>query len=308
MSLLRQSNALGIAWMTGTAASLTAMYIAARGLSVEIGTFQIVFLRVGTALLLMLPWLVRNRRTAFRTDMAWMHLARGFFTFGAITLMFYGVANAPLADATALQAVYPLFTIVLAVLVIGERPGLRRWLATLAGFAGVLTIVRPGFAEVSVATLALLGCCVFYALSNMVVKLMTRAETVAKMTFSVNALILVFSAVPAAMVWVTPSWGLVPWIGLLAASGFGAQYCMTKALGHGEASAVMPFDYLRLPFAAIMGFVLYLEVPDPLTVLGALIVFASITYITAVEGRRKRAEGQATVTPSAARASISASE
>lgn len=288
MSLLRASNALGIAWMTGTAASLTTMYIAARGLSAEIGTFQIVFLRVGTALLLMLPWLVQNWATAFRTDMPWMHLARGFFTFGAITLMFYGVANAPLADATALQAVYPLFTIALAILIFKERPGLERWLATLAGFGGVLVIVRPGFAEVSLATLSLLGCCVFYALSNTVVKLMTRAESVAKMTFSVNGLILLFSAGPAAYAWVTPSAAMLPWIALLAVSGFSAQYCMTKALGHGEASVVMPFDYLRLPFAAVMGFVLYLEVPDLFTVLGALIVFASVTYITAAERQGRR--------------------
>ena len=288
MSLLRASNALGIAWMTGTAASLTAMYIAARQLSAEISTFEIVFLRVGTALLLMLPWLVRNRSSAFKTGMPLMHLARGFCTFGAITLMFYGVANAPLADATALQAVYPLFTIVLAVIIIGERPGMARWLATLAGFAGVLTIVQPGFAEVSLATLALLGCSVFYALSNTVVKLMTRAESVAKMTFSVNAIMLLLSAIPAAYVWVTPSLAMLPWVGLLAASGFGAQYCMTKALGHGEASVVMPFDYLRLPFAAVAGFLLYLEVPDLFTVLGALIVFASVSYITASESRAKR--------------------
>ncbi|MCB9930844.1 MAG: DMT family transporter [Alphaproteobacteria bacterium] len=288
MSRLRASNPLGIAWMTGTAASLTAMYIAARQLSAEVSTFEIVFLRVGTALLLMLPWLVRNRARAFKTGMPLMHLARGFFTFGAITLMFYGVSHAPLADATALQAVYPLFTILLAVLVFGERPGLARWLATLAGFAGVLVIVRPGFAEVSPATLALLGCSVFYALSNTVVKLMTRTDSVAQMTFLVNAIILVLSAVPAAMVWVTPSAALLPWIGLLAASGFGAQYCMTRALGHGEASVVMPFDYLRLPFATVAGFLLYTEIPDRFTVIGALIVFASVTYITAAEGRRRR--------------------
>jgi drug/metabolite transporter (DMT)-like permease len=119
------------------------------------------------------------------------------------------------------------------------------------------------------------------------VKLMTRAESVAKMTFSVNAIILVFSAGPAAYVWVTPSAAMLPWIGLLAASGFGAQYCMTKALGHGEASVVMPFDYLRLPFAALAGFLLYGEVPDLFTVLGALIVFASVSYITAAAGRSK---------------------
>lgn len=291
MSLLKPSNALGIAWMTGTAASLTAMYIAARELSGEISTFQIVFLRVGTALILLLPWLLRNGRGAFRTASPLMHLARGFFTFGAITLMFYGVANAPLADATALQAVYPLFTILLAVAFIGERPGAARWLATLAGFVGVLTIVRPGFAEVSLATLALLGCSVFYALSNTVVKLMTRTDSVAMMTFSVNGIMLLLSAVPAAYVWVTPSLGMLPWIGLLAGAGFGAQYCMTKALGHGEASVVMPFDYLRLPFAALAGFLLYLEVPDAFTVLGALIVFASVSYITALESRSKRSKG-----------------
>ncbi len=288
MSRVVASNALGIAWITGTALSLTAMYVAARELAGEISTFEIVFLRGLFSLVLMSPWLLQQGVGALRTQKPWHHAGRGFSTFAAVTLMFYGVANAPLADATALQAVYPLFTIVLAVFVVGERPGLNRWLATVVGFGGVLAIVRPGFEAVGPATLALLGCSLFYAVSNIFVKLIARADPPGMMTFTVNAYSVLLSALPAAFVWVTPSLASLPWIGLLAAAGFCAQYTLTRALAYGEASVVMPFDYLRLPFAAAVGFIVYAETPDLLTVLGALIVFASVSYITAAEGKSRR--------------------
>jgi drug/metabolite transporter (DMT)-like permease len=283
------SNARGIAWMTGTALSLTAMYVAARELAAEISTFEIVFLRALFSVVLMLPWLMRQGLGALRTEKPWHHAGRGVSTFAAIALMFYGIANAPLADATALQAVYPLFTIVLAVFIIGERPGLNRWAATFVGFAGVLAIIRPGFEVVGPATWALLGCSLFYAISNIFVTLIARADPPGMMTFTVNAYSVVLSAIPAALVWVTPSVASIPWIGLLAVSGFSAQYTLSRALGYGEASVVMPFDYLRLPFAAVVGFVIYTEIPDLWTVIGALIVFASVSYITAVERKSRQA-------------------
>jgi drug/metabolite transporter (DMT)-like permease len=273
--------------MIATGLSLTAMYVAARELSPEIFTFQIVFLRTFFTLVLLLPWLVRSGFGALRTAHPWLHGLRGVSSFLAVTFMFYGVANAPLADATALQAVYPLFTIVLAMIVLAERPGPGRWLATITGFAGLLIIVRPGFEEVGLATLSLLACSLFYAISNIAVKLVARADPATMMVFSVNAYIVLLSAIPAAFVWVMPTWPMAPWIGLLATSGFGAQYCLTRALASGDASVVMPLDYLRLPFAAIVGFWVYMEVPDLLTVIGAAIIVASVSYIAVAEANQR---------------------
>ena len=286
------NNLLGVAWMVATALSLTTMYIAARQLSPEMSTFQIVFFRAVAGILILLPWLMRNGVSALRTQNPLLHAGRGLCTFGAISFLFYGVANAPLADATALQAVYPLITIVLVVIVLGEPCGRARWLAALAGFVGLLVIVRPGFAVINQATLALLACSLCYAASNLFVKLLARtADQATMMVFSLNAFILLFSAVPVVFVWVTPDWSTAPWIALLALAGFSAQSCMTRAMLAGEASVVMPFDYLRLPFAALAGFLLYAEVPDLPAILGATIIVGSVVYIGATEARLKSKPG-----------------
>ena len=170
------NNVAGVAWMVGAALSLTTMYIAARQLSPDLSTFQIVLFRAATGLVILLPWLMRNGVSALRAEKHWLHTGRGLATFGAISFLFYGVANAPLADVTAVQGVYPLMTIVLVVLFLGEPCGRGRWLAALAGFGGLLVIVRPGFAEVSTATLAMLACSACYAASNVFVKLLARTR------------------------------------------------------------------------------------------------------------------------------------
>jgi len=282
------NNLAGVAWMVATALSLTAMYIAARQLSPELPTFQIVFFRAVAGIVILLPWLTQNGVSALKTKSPVLHAGRGLFTFGAISFLFYGVANAPLADATALQAVYPLITIVLVVLLLGERCGRARWLAAIAGFAGLLVIVRPSFVELNMATLALLACSLCYAASNLFVKLIAQTtDGATMMVFSLNAFILLFSAIPVVFVWVTPDWSMAPWIALLAVAGFSAQSCMTRAMLEGEASIVMPFDYLRLPFAALAGFFIYAEVPDLPTVLGAAIIVGSVVYIGVIEAGLK---------------------
>jgi drug/metabolite transporter (DMT)-like permease len=279
------NNKLGVAWMIGAATSFTGLYVAARELGQILPTFEILFFRSLFTIALMLPWLLRSQAAAFRTRRPILHLLRGCSTFTAMTMMFYGVAHSPLADASALQSTYPLFTIVLAMMLVGERPGVGRLLAALTGFIGILTIVRPGFGVIGPPTLALLGCSIFYAVSNTVVKLMAGTDHPTQMVFSVNAIVLVLSAIPTVYVWVTPPLHSVPWIGLLALSGYCAHICLTRALSYGEASVVMPFDYLRLPFAALLGFWLYLEVPDFYTVIGGLIIVASVSYIAAAEAR-----------------------
>lgn len=286
-------NRLGVLWMLGAAVAFTGLYVSVRELGQVLPTFENLFFRSVFTMALMAPWLWRQKLNAFKFKRPGMHLLRGCSTFIAMSMMFYGVARSPLADASALQSTYPLFTIVLTMILLGERPGIGRWVAALVGFAGILVIVRPGFAELGAPTLALLGCSIFYAISNTVVKLMAGTDHPTQMVFSVNFTILVLSALPTAFAWVTPPWEVVPWLAMLGATGYAAHMCLTRALAHGEASVVMPFDYLRLPFAAIAGFLLYLEVPDVFTAAGGAIIFLSVSYIAAAEAGNRAPPGTA---------------
>ena len=283
-----QRNLRAVAWMIGAAASFSLLVVCVRELSASLPTPEILFFRCLFTMALLVPWAVRAGRDAVRIRRPWPNLLRGVSTFAAMTMWFHAIGVVPLADAVAIQSAYPLFTILLAMLLFAERPGIRRWLATLAGFAGVLVIVRPGFVAVGLPTAMLLGAALCYAVSNICVKAMADTESPTRMVFTVNALLLAFSAVPTALMWVTPSLDALPWIALLAGSGFAAHMCLTRALATGEAGAVMPFDFLRLPFAALGGLMLYGEVPDLWTVAGGVLVFASAIYIAMREARPGR--------------------
>ena len=283
-----QRNLRAVAWMIGAAASFSLLVVCVRELSASLPTPEILFFRCLFTMALLVPWAVRAGRDAVRIRRPWPNLLRGVSTFAAMTMWFHAIGVVPLADAVAIQSAYPLFTILLAMLLFAERPGIRRWLATLAGFAGVLVIVRPGFVAVGLPTAMLLGAALCYAVSNICVKAMADTESPTLMVFTVNALLLAFSAVPTALMWVTPSLDALPWIALLAGSGFAAHMCLTRALATGEAGAVMPFDFLRLPFAALGGLMLYGEVPDLWTVAGGVLVFASAIYIAMREARPGR--------------------
>lgn len=283
-----QRNLRAVAWMIGAAASFSLLVVCVRELSASLPTPEILFFRCLFTMALLVPWAVRAGRDAVRIRRPWPNLLRGVSTFAAMTMWFHAIGVVPLADAVAIQSAYPLFTILLAMLLFAERPGIRRWLATLAGFAGVLVIVRPGFVAVGLPTAMLLGAALCYAVSNICVKAMADTESPTRMVFTVNALLLVFSVVPTALMWVTPSLDALPWIALLAGSGFAAHMCLTRALATGEAGAVMPFDFLRLPFAALGGLMLYGEVPDLWTVAGGVLVFASAIYIAMREARPGR--------------------
>ena len=283
-----QRNLRAVTWMIGAAAAFSLLVVCVRELSASLPTPEILFFRCLFTMALLVPWALRAGRDAVRIRRPWPNLLRGVSTFAAMTMWFHAIGVVPLADAVAIQSAYPLFTILLAMLLFAERPGIRRWLATLAGFAGVLVIVRPGFVAVGLPTAMLLGAALCYAVSNICVKAMADTESPTRMVFTVNLLLLVFSAVPTALMWVTPSLDALPWIALLAGSGFAAHMCLTRALATGEAGAVMPFDFLRLPFAALGGLMLYGEVPDIWTVAGGVLVFASAIYIAMREARPGR--------------------
>ena len=283
-----QRNLGAVAWMVGAAAAFSLLVVCVRELSASLPTPEILFFRCLFTMALLAPWAVRAGWDGVRTRRPWPNLLRGASTFAAMMMWFHAIGIVPLADAVAIQSAYPLFTILLAMMLFAERPGIRRSLATLAGFAGVLVIVRPGFAAVGLPTAMLLGAALFYAISNICVKAMADTEPATRMVFSVNVLLLVFSAVPTAFVWTPPDLAAIPWIALLAGSGFAAHMCLTRALATGEAAAVMPFDFLRLPFAALNGLLLYGEIPDLWTVAGGVLVFGSATYIAMREARLER--------------------
>ena len=220
--------------------------------------------------------------------------------YTAMVLGFYAVTHLPLADATALSFTRPLFMIVLAVLFLGEQVRWRRWSATGVGFIGVLVMARPGEAGLDIASLSAIAGTLFVAGVGVMLKRLSTTERPETIIFYFTVISSILALGPALYVWRTPTAPEV--LGLIAIGALGSlgQYLTIRSYRIAEATAVDPVDYARLLIATFFGFLLFRELPDIWTVVGALIIIASTLYITRREARLRRTVTEGVATPVAA--------
>ena len=250
--------------------------------------FQISLARAFFAFGALLPFLLRGGIQRFRTRHPWVHFWRATVGSAAMFLGIYAVAHLPLATVTALSFTTPLFTVLLAAVLLKEKVRWRRWTATGVGFAGVLMMVRPGAEAFDPNALAALTAALFVALAATLVKRFPPGESQAVMLFYFCVTSLLVAIVPAIAVWREPTWRewlLLAGVGLV---GVTAHALFLKAFRTGEASFIAPFDYTKLVFALLIGFLLFDEVPDAWTLGGAAVIVASTFYIARREARQAR--------------------
>ncbi|MEC8289972.1 MAG: DMT family transporter [Pseudomonadota bacterium] len=280
------SNAAkGAWWMIAAAGALTAMAICIRYLPTY-SVLLMIFLRNVINLVLMTPSMVRQGKAIFRTERLGTHAIRNAFLYSGNVAWFFGVTKISLADVAALQFTSPLFTAIIAAALLGERIGGHRMVAILVGFAGALIIIRPGIIPLNIGTLSILLAAFLYSCAHVVTKLLSNTESGSTVVFYMSVTILLYSAIPAAFVWQTPAWADMPAMIGLGITGYATHYCITRSLEVGDASFVIVFDFMRLPFSVALGWMLFTEVLDAWTAAGALIIFATGYYSTVREAKK----------------------
>lgn len=275
--------------MVGSGIGFTFMALMIKLLGDRLDSFQIAFFRCLIGFLAILPFVAGYGISTLRTRSLKIHLLRGIFGLVAMFSSYYAVAHMPLASYTALSFTKPLFATVLAVLILRETVRWRRWSATLVGFLGVVVMVRPGAGIIDSAALFALVDALSIAFLVTLVKRLPPGETTLVMLFYFGVFSTIAALPPALLVWRAPAPGefaLLIGIGVL---GVLSQSCWIRAYRAGEASAVAPFDYLRLLFAAIAGFLAFGERVDAWTLAGAAIIVVSTVYIARREARLRRA-------------------
>ena len=256
----------------------------------EMHAFEAAFLRSAFGLMFMLPIILRYGRSAIRIKRPGLQVLRGISSATGTIMWFWAIALLPIAEAVALNFTAPLFTTILAVIVLHEVVRARRWTATLVGFAGVLIILRPGSVPISPGALLAIGSAVTIGINMMLVRILSRTDSTPAIVTSFSFFLTIGTLIPALFVWTTPSWENLGIMAVAGLCGTSAHLCFTRALSLGDASAVAPLDFLRLPFAAIVGFMFFDEIPDAWTAVGALVIAGSAAYIARREALAARAK------------------
>jgi drug/metabolite transporter (DMT)-like permease len=279
----------GFALIVLGTALLSSMHALVRGVSHEIHPYEIAFFRNSFGFIIFVPWLVRRGLAALRTDRIGLHAMRGVCNSGSMLCWFTALSLIPLAQASALSLVTPIVVAVGASLFLRERVGPARWLAALVGIGGTLVIVRPGFETVGLGTALVLGSSVLAAGSKLFAKELSDTDSAATIVAYVSIFMAGITLVPALFVWHWPD--LDSLIRLLAIGVLGttAHMCIIRSYRWLDVTFVEPFMFLRLPWAAVIGFVVFAEVPPITTWTGGLIIGVGILFLAWHEyGQRAR--------------------
>ena len=285
----RNHAVIAALWMSGTLVSFAAMAIGGRELSAELTTFQILFFRsvIGLLIVGFLLWRSNWRQTV--TKEFRVHALRNIAHFGGQFGWFYGIAFIPLAEVFALEFTVPVWTAVLATILLNEQITRERVTAITLGVLGMLLILRPGLAVISPASLAVLGGAFCYALSHTLTRKLALVDTPLTILFYMTLVQLPLGFVTSIFNWTMPSIAMLPWIVVVGCAALSGHYCMARALTIADATVVVPMDFLRLPLIAGVGVVFYGEPLDWLVLAGGALMFmGNIVNIQAEErGVRK---------------------
>lgn len=287
----RRSPAAGVAFMSASVFLFTLMSVIVKELSDRVPLPEVVFFRNAAGMLpVMIAVFWSGGLANLRTERFMGHLGRAVVGVSAMSMLFWSFALLPLADATAINYTAPLFLTALSVPLLGEKVGVYRWGAVLAGFAGMLVMLRPGDGVLEFGALVALAAAFLQALAMVAVSQLSRSESSTTIVFYFTAITTVLAALPLPWFWVAPQnavdWGLLIGIGLI---GGCAQLCLTRAYAHAQAAVIAPFTYASLLWATLFGYLLWGDVPDATTLAGAAIVAASGVFIVFREARRKSA-------------------
>ncbi|MGR3718236.1 MAG: DMT family transporter [Thermohalobaculum sp.] len=278
----------GILLMCVASVFFSAMHVLVRYVARDVPPLQIAFLRNIFGVIVFAPLLLSSGLAFLRTKRIGLHAVRGALNAVALLMFFTALSLTPVARVTALSFSAPLFTALLSVVFLGERFRIRRWAAIFVGFAGTLIILRPGMIPADTGSILVVGAALIWAVTMIVIKVLSRTESSFTITAYMNIFLSLFSLGPALWVWVAPPPEMWVWLVAIAVLGTIAQIALSQALKETEPTAVLPFDFLKLVWATLLGMWVFGELPDVITWIGALVVFASGFFIAYREHQERR--------------------
>ena len=252
----------------------------AKYLSSDLSFFQITWARYFFTVFFALPFMF----FFFRKNLTWttqpkLQILRGLTLFIANVLFFYSISIISMAKALTLAFVAPLITTALSPIILGEKVGFRRWSAVLVGFVGSLIVIRPGFIDFNLASIAALGTGFFYGIYLIITRKLHTSDSPLLTLLLTGVVGLVFGSFMVPVVWINPTfnqWSLLALMGIFACLG---HFFLILSLKYADASKLAPFGYFEIVTNVTLGYYFFMDFPDTYTILGLFIIIVSGLYI-----------------------------
>jgi drug/metabolite transporter (DMT)-like permease len=284
-------NVLGIFWMLIAGLFFSAMVALIKLLGARFPSVEIVFFRSVIQLIFLLVILWRVGFSSLKTKSPWLQGLRSLLAVVLINCNFYAFTQLPIADVTAIGFSRNIFLAVLAVLVLGERLTAQRVLATVIGFFGILIIVRPESGIFEGAALVALAGAFLGAIMMVLIRKLTASDSNIAMMAYPSFVIVLITFFPVLLVWVAPTLKELGLLTAMSCLGILGQWCMIQAFRCGEAIVVAPAGYVRLVFASLIGISFFNEIPDGISLIGAIVIISSNLILIVQEGKGRKNEG-----------------
>ncbi|MEX2453704.1 MAG: DMT family transporter [Rhodospirillaceae bacterium] len=275
----------GIALMVMATLSFSGMHASIKHVSLDMHPFEVTFFRNVFGLVVLLPFFVRYGLKPLRTTRIRMHLGRAALNIGSMTSFFYAISITPLAEVISLSFAAPVFATVLAIFIYKETVGVARWAAIGLGFAGTLVILRPGYDAITLGPVLAVASAMTWGCAVIMIKSLSRTDSSLTITAYMAILMSPLSLVLALFVWEWPTWYQLAVLLLVGTFGSAGHLCMNQALKLAPTNVIMPIDFVRLIWVAVIGYFLFAEVPDIFVWAGGAMIFASGLWIAHGENR-----------------------
>lgn len=293
-------NAQGALWLLASCLLGVIINVGARLLQGQAGAMEITFVRFFVALLVTIPFVVsKGGWTSLRTVRWKLHVGRGIFGVLSAFLGFYALINLPLTVCTVLFFTTPIFVTLLAIPMLGEKVGWRRWSASIVGFIGTVIVVNPSPDGVDPAVFVAIGSAAAFSFVLLFGKQLSVTERPAILMIYFAVFTTVASAPAAAFVWTWPSATALLIMLAIGTSGALQMYTDIKGYAAGDVSAISPVQYVRIIFIAIAAYAIFDERLTWNTAVGATVIIASAVYIAHREAKLARLRRRTTADPPA---------
>jgi drug/metabolite transporter (DMT)-like permease len=288
----------GIALILASTIFLGCSDVTAKYLSATLPSIEIAWIRFLVFALIMVPAMLPGTQLyALQSERPGLQVMRGIALLSSSLFFISGLRFLPIAEASATGFIAPLFVTALSIAFLGEKVGVRRWLATVAGLAGVLIILRPGSNAFHPAAFFSIVSALAWACTLIMTRMISGSErAVTTMTYSAIAGVCILSAL-VPLVWVTPSWHDILFGVLIGVASTAGQWIVVLAFRYADASVLAPFSYTQLVWVSILGFFVFGEIPDIWTIAGAAVIVGSGLY-TAHRERIRRQQTLVAAEPS----------